>query len=68
MSIENLAGIFSQSGADQSMGSSLMSAIIGFLAQKMMGGGGGGIGSQISQTNSINAYYLGSRISKKRSL
>jgi hypothetical protein len=48
MSIESLAGMFSQrSGADQSMGSSVMSAIIGFLAQKMMGGGGG-IGSMLS--------------------
>jgi hypothetical protein len=49
MSIENLAGMFSQrSGADQSMGSSVMSAIIGFLVQKMMGEGGGGIGSMLS--------------------
>jgi hypothetical protein len=49
MSIESLAGMFSQrSGADQSMGSSVMSAIVGFLAQKMMGGGGGGIGSMLS--------------------
>src|ERR1044072_3059655 len=49
MSIESLAGVFSQrSGADQSMGSSVMSAIVGFLAQKMMGGGGGGIGSMLS--------------------
>ncbi|HEY6885632.1 MAG TPA: hypothetical protein VI278_16485 [Nitrososphaeraceae archaeon] len=47
MSIESLAGMFSQrSGADQSMGSSVMSAIIGFLAQKMMGGGG--MGSMLS--------------------
>ena len=39
--------MFSQrSGADQSMGSSVMSAIVGFLAQKMMGGGGG-IGSML---------------------
>jgi len=48
MSIESLAGMFSQrSGADQSMGSSVMSAIVGFLAQKMIGGGGG-IGSMLS--------------------
>jgi hypothetical protein len=48
MSIESLAGMFSQrSGADQSMGSSVMSAIVGFLAQKMMGGGGG-MGSMFS--------------------
>src|ERR1051325_8185815 len=49
MSIESLAGMFSQrSGADQSMGSSVMSAIVGLLVQKMMGGGGGGIGSMLS--------------------
>ena len=49
MSIENLAWMFSQrSGANQSMGSSVMSAIIGFLVQKMMGEGGGGIGSMLS--------------------
>src|SRR5919199_4553529 len=49
MSIESLAGMFSQrSGADQSMGSSVITAIIGFLVQKMMGGGGGGIGSMLS--------------------
>ena len=48
MSIESLAGMFSQrSGADQSMGSSVMSAIFGFLAQKMMGGGGE-MGSMLS--------------------
>jgi hypothetical protein len=46
MSIESLAGIFSQrSGANQSMGSSVMSAIIGFVVQKMMGEGGGGMGN-----------------------
>ena len=50
MSIESLAGMFSQrSGADQSMGNSVMSAIIGFLVQKMIGGGGsGGIGGMLS--------------------
>jgi hypothetical protein len=51
MNIDNLAGMFSQkSGVQQSMGNSIMSAIIGFMAQKMMGqglgsmlsGGGGG--------------------------
>ena len=42
MSIESLAGMFSQrSGVDQSMGNSIISAIIGFLAQKMMGQGMG---------------------------
>ena len=54
MNIDNLAGMFSQrSGVQQSMGSSIMSAIIGFMAQKMMGqglgsmlsGGGGSSGS-----------------------
>jgi hypothetical protein len=51
MNIDNLASMFSQrSGVQQSMGASIMSAIIGFMAQKMMGqglgnmlsGGGGG--------------------------
>jgi hypothetical protein len=68
MSIESLAGMFSQrSGADQSMGSSVMSAIVGFLTQKMMGGGGmgsmlsgltggggGGIGSILSGLGGLN--------------
>jgi hypothetical protein len=50
MSIEGLVGMFSQrSGADQPMGSSVMTAILGFLVQKMMGGGGsGGIGSMLT--------------------
>jgi hypothetical protein len=44
MSIESLAGMFSQrSGVNQSMGNSIMSAIVGFLAQKMMGDGGVGL-------------------------
>lgn len=48
MSIDSLAGMFSQrSGADQSMGSSVMSGIIGFLVQKTMSGSGGGIGSML---------------------
>jgi hypothetical protein len=51
MNIDNLAGMFSQrSGVQQPTGNSIMSAIIGFMAQKMMGqglgsmlsGGGGG--------------------------
>ena len=55
MGIESLAGMFSQkSGADQSMGSSVMNAIIGFLVQKMMGGGGGGIGSILSGLGGLN--------------
>src|ERR671921_590268 len=53
MNLDNLAGMFSQrSGVQQSMGNSIMSAIIGFMAQKMMGqgigsmlSGGGGSGS-----------------------
>jgi hypothetical protein len=54
LNIDNLAGMFSQrSGVQQSMGNSIMSAIIGFMAQKMMGqglgsmlsGGGGNSGS-----------------------
>ena len=46
MSLDNLAAMFSQrSGVQQSMGNSIMSAIIGFMAQKMMGQG---IGSMLS--------------------
>jgi hypothetical protein len=46
MNIDDLADIFSQkSGVQQSMGSSIMSAIIGFMAQKMMGQG---LGSMLS--------------------
>jgi hypothetical protein len=38
--IDDLAGMFSQkSGVQQSMGNFIMSAIIGFMAQKMMGQG-----------------------------
>jgi uncharacterized membrane protein YeaQ/YmgE (transglycosylase-associated protein family) len=50
MSIESLSGMFSQrSGVNQSMGNSIMNAIVGFLAQKMMGGEGGEvIGSMLS--------------------
>jgi hypothetical protein len=37
MKLDNLAGMFSQrSGVQQSMGNSIMSAIFGFMAQKMM--------------------------------
>jgi hypothetical protein len=40
MNIDNLAGMFSQrSGVQQSMGSTIMSAIIGFMVQKMVGQG-----------------------------
>ena len=46
MNLDNLAGMFSQrSGVQQSMGNSIMSAIIGFMAQKMIGQG---IGSMLS--------------------
>jgi hypothetical protein len=55
MNIDNLAGMFSQrSGVQQSMGNSIMSAIIGFMVQKMMGQGlgnmlsGGGSGGSSS--------------------
>jgi hypothetical protein len=40
INIDNLAGMFSQrNGVQQSMSSSIMSAIIGFIVQKMMGQG-----------------------------
>ena len=65
--IDNLVGMFSQkSGVQQSMGNSIMSAIIGFVAQKMMGqglgnmlsGGGGsnsgGIQSMLSGLGGLN--------------
>jgi hypothetical protein len=67
MNIDNLAGMFSQkSGVQQSMGNSIMSTIIGFMAQKMMGqglgnmlsGGGGsssgGIQSMLSGLGGLN--------------
>lgn len=64
MSLENLAGMFSQrNGIQQSMGNTIMSAIIGFLAQKMMGqgignmlagSGGGGIQSMLSGLGGLN--------------
>jgi hypothetical protein len=50
MNLDNLAGMFSQrSGVQQSIGNSIMSAIIGFMAQKMMGQG---IGSMLSGSGS----------------
>ena len=63
MNIDNLAGMFSQrSGVQQSMGNSIMSAIIGFMAQKMMGqgigsmlSGGGGRGFGGSSSGSSNS-------------
>ena len=50
MNLDNLAGMFSQrSGVQQSIGNSIMSAIIGFMAQKMIGQG---IGSRLSGSGS----------------
>ena len=69
MNIDNLASMFLQrSGVQQSMGSTIMSAIIGFMVQKMMGqglgnmlsGGGGsrsnsgGIQSMLSGLGGLN--------------
>jgi hypothetical protein len=52
MNIDNLAGMFSQkSGVQQSMGNSIMSAIIGFVAQKMMGQG---LGRMLSGLGGLN--------------
>jgi len=67
MNIDNLAGMFSQrSGVEQSMGNSIMSAIIGFMAQKMMGkglgnmlSGGGGRGSGGSNSGGIQSMLSG---------
>ena len=70
MSLDSLVGMFSQrSGVQQSMGSTIMSTIIGFLVQKMMGQGlgnmlsggntdGGGGGSQ----NKVGGGGLGGMI------
>jgi hypothetical protein len=66
MNIDNLAGMFSQrSGVQQSMGNSIMSAIVGFIVQKMMGqglgnmlSGGGGSGSS-SGLGSIQSMLSG---------
>jgi hypothetical protein len=50
MNLDNLADMFSQrSGVQQSIGNSIMSAIIGFMAQKMIGQG---IGSMLSGSGS----------------
>jgi hypothetical protein len=54
MSIESLAGMFSQrSGVNQSMGNSIMTVIVGFLAQKMTGGGIGNMISGIAGGDSV---------------
>ena len=61
MNIDNLAGMFSQrSGVQQSMGSAIMSAIIGFMAQKMMGQG---IGSMLSGGGGGNSGGIQSMLS-----
>jgi hypothetical protein len=58
MNIDNLAGIFSQrSGVQQSIGSSIMSAIIGFMVQKMVGQG---LGKMLSGGGSGNSDSGGS--------
>jgi hypothetical protein len=47
--------MFSQrSGADQSIGSSVMSGIFGLLVQKMMIGGSGGVWSILSGLGGLN--------------
>ena len=69
MSLDSLAGIFSQrSGVQQSMGNTIISTIISFLVQKMMGqglgnmlsggssgGGGGGIGNIQSMLSGLGS-------------
>jgi hypothetical protein len=63
MNIDNLASMFSQrSGVQQSMGNSIMSAIIGFMAQKMMGQGLGNMlsgGSSGSNSGGIQSMLSG---------
>jgi hypothetical protein len=63
MNIDNLAGMFSQrSGVQQSMGNSIMSAIIGFMAQKMMGQGLGNMlsgGGGSSSSGGIQSILSG---------
>jgi hypothetical protein len=61
MNLDNLAGMFSQrSGVQQSMGNSIMSAIIGLMAQKMMGQG---IGSMLSGGGSNSSGGIQSMLS-----
>ena len=61
MNLDNLAGMFSQrSGVQQSMGNSIMNAIIGFIAQKMMGQG---IGSMLSGGGSSGSGGIQSMLS-----
>ena len=61
MNLDSLAGMFSQrSGVQQSMGNSIMNAIIGFMAQKMMGQG---IGSMLSGGGSSGSGGIQSMLS-----
>ena len=61
MNLDNLAGMFSQrSGVQQSMGNSIMNAIIGFMAQKMMGQG---IGSMLSGGSNSSSGGIQSMLS-----
>jgi hypothetical protein len=61
MNLDNLAGMFSQrSGVQQSMGNSIMNAIIGFIAQKMIGQG---IGSMLSGGGSSGSGGIQSMLS-----
>ena len=61
MNIDNLAGMFSQkSGLQQSMGNSIMSAIIGFVTQKMMGQG---LGNMLSGGNGSSSGGIQSMLS-----
>ena len=59
--LDNLAGLFSQrSGVQQSMSNSIMNAIIGFMAQKMMRQG---IGSMLSGGGSSGSGGIQSMLS-----
>jgi hypothetical protein len=66
MSLDSLAGMFSQrSGVQQSMGNTIISTIIGFLVQKMMGQGlgnmlsGGSSGSGVGGIGNIQSMLSG---------
>lgn len=64
MNLDNLAGMFShRSGVQQSIGNSIMSAIIGFMAQKMIGQGIGsmlsGSGSDSNSSGGIQSMFSG---------
>jgi hypothetical protein len=74
MNLDNLAGMFSQrSGVQQSMGNSIMSAIIGFMAQKMMGQGigsilSGGSGSGSGGIQSMLSGIVGGGLNRDHEL